>query len=501
VARQSAISHRTATASGAFVIARLGTKALDLISLTVLARLLTPDDFGLIAIAMVFIQVVETIFEVPIGALLLRAHPLTRALLDTGFTLSAIRGLIVFGLSASAAFAIADFYSDPRLVWLVVALAGAPLARSVGNIRIVLYSRQLNALPEFWLEIGSKAAAVVAAITVAVLTGSYWAIAVATLTAPIVNTACSYFWAPYLPRFRISEWPFFSDFIGWMTANQLFSAMLWQFDKLFLGRFVSSETLGRFYMAGNLSALPFQIIGIPLLRPFAAALALSDTRNTLADAFQKATRAVCLVMAPIIVSLAFLAHPIISLLLGEKWESASQWFAFLALANLPALPIQTLAPLCIALNKAGALAARSGLELALYVPMVALGYFAIGIPGVICARFLSLLVSAIISMFLVRTILNLGIRKQLANLLAPAVTTVVLALVLAFLTTVIPEPSGRIALIAYIGGIGTLGTVVYGLAAIALWNATGRRDGVEHVAANILAALVRRARLVGARRG
>lgn len=121
----SAVSQRTATASGTYVVARTGAKALDFISLMVLARLLTPGDFGLIAIAMVFIQVVEAIFEVPVGAILMRARPITRASLDTGFTLSSIRGLVVFGVLAGAAFGIAHLYSDPRLKWLVMALAGA----------------------------------------------------------------------------------------------------------------------------------------------------------------------------------------------------------------------------------------------------------------------------------------------------------------------------------------------------------------------------------------
>lgn len=497
---KSAVSHRTATASGAFVVARIGAKALDFVSLTVLARLLTPDDFGLIAIAMVFIQVVEAIFEVPVGAILIRARPLTRALLDTGFTISTIRGLVVFGVLASAALGIARFYSDPRLLWLVLALACAPLARSIASIRIVLYGRRLEARPEFWLEVGSKAASLVASITVAATTGSYWAIAVATLTAPIVSTAGSYFFAPYIPRFRLDEWRSFSGFIGWMTLNQFFSAMLWQFDKLFLGRFVTDRTLGRFYMAGNISTLPFQVIGAPILRPFSAALALSHARNTLTGAYQKATRGVCLIMAPIIIALSLLAHPIVILLLGDKWESASPWLAFLAVASLPALPMQTLPSLCVALNKAGSIAARSGIEFVLYLPMVAVGYFWLGIPGVIGAKFLSLVVSAIFSFFLVRSLINLSIREQLANLIEPAVACLVLVIVLMGLTAAIPEPRSRIGLIAYISGIGVFGMMVYGLATIVLWNKTGRRDGVERVAANILLGLGRRAKLIAVSR-
>jgi O-antigen/teichoic acid export membrane protein len=500
VSRRSAVSQRTATASSAFVVARIGAKALDFISLTVLARLLTPDDFGLIAIAMVFIQVVEAIFEVPVGAILIPARPLTRALLDTGFTISAIRGLVVFGVLASAALGISHFYSDPRLVWLVLALACAPLARSIASIRIIHYGRRLAAKPEFWLEVSSKAASLVASITVAAITRSYWAIAVATLTAPIVSTAGSYFFAPYIPRFRLKEWRSFSGFIGWMTLNQFFSALLWQFDKLFLGRFVSDTTLGRFYMAGNISTLPFQVIGTPILRPFAAALAHSHSRNTLAGAFQKATRGVCLIMAPIIVALALLAHPIVSLLLGPQWESASQWLSFLALASLPALPMQTLPSLCVALNRAGSIAARSGVEFAIYLPVVALGYFSAGIPGVIGAKFFSLVVSATFSLFLVRSLLNLSIREQLANLIEPVVATSILVLILIILRAAFPEPIGRVALIAYIGGIGIAGMMAYGLAAMALWNRNGRQDGVERVVVNTLTGLGRRAKLIGASR-
>jgi len=496
VARKSGISYRTATASGFYVIASLGARALDFISLAVLARLLTPDDFGLIAIALVFMQTIEAVFDIPIGGLLVRARPLTRALLDTGFTLTLIRGLVVFGLLASAASPIARFYSDPRLFWLVIALACAPLARAVLSIRMVLYARRLDGRPDFWLSVGSKAVSLVAAITVAATTRSYWAIAIATVTPWIASAIGSYFFAPYLPRLRLREWHFFYDFVGGMTLTQLFSALLWQFDKLFLGRLVSSETLGRFYMAGNVANLPFQVIGGPIIRPFSAALAISHARNSLVAAFQKATRAVCLVMAPIIVSIALLSTPILTLLLGDGWNGAAQWLTLLALASLPGLPIQTLWPLCIALNRTGALALRTGTEFALYVPMVVVGYFLAGIPGVIGARLLSLVVSAGISMFLVRSLLNLRIREQLADLISPAIATLALALVLAFLTTAIPAPTGRIALVAYVSGLGTVGMITYALTAVALWNAAGRPDGVERVAGSILAGLGRRAKSI-----
>jgi hypothetical protein len=163
--------------------------------------------------------------------------------------------------------------------------------------------------------------------------------------------------------------------------------------------------------------------------------------------------------------------------------------------------MQTLPSLCIALDRAGTLAVRGAFEFALYLPMVALGYFTVGIPGVIGAKFLSLFVSATISMFLVRSLLSLSIRQQLADLIEPAIATIVLGLVLTLLTTAIREPTGRIALIAYICGIGGAGITIYVLAAIALWNKRGRRDGVERVAANILLGLGRRAKLIGASPG
>jgi hypothetical protein len=167
---------------------------------------------------------------------------------------------------------------------------------------------------------------------------------------------------------------------------------------------------------------------------------------------------------------------------------------------MPALPMQTLPSLCIALDRAETLAVRGAFEFGLYLPLVALGYFSVGIPGVIGAKFLSLFVSATISMFLVRSLLNLSIRQQLSDLIESAIATVVLGLVLTLLTTAIQEPTGRIALIAYICGIGGAGLVIYALAAIALWNRMGRRDGVERVAANILLGLGRRAKLIGASR-
>lgn len=103
-------------------------------------------------------------------------------------------------------------------------------------------------------------------------------------------------------------------------------------------------------------------------------------------------------MAPIIIVLALLVHPIVALLLGAKWEGTAQWVMYLGLASRPPLPMQTLPSLCVALPEACLRAVAS--SSCFYLSMVTLGYFWAGIPGVVGAKFLAHAFSAIFSLFL-----------------------------------------------------------------------------------------------------
>ncbi len=126
IRRCQAYSQRTTTASIWTIGGKLLARLLDFVSLLVLARVLKPEDFGLVAIATSVLVVVEAVLDLPLTQALIRQPSLTDKMLDTAFTLSVLRGAAISLTMFVLAWPMAFFYDDPRLILLVAALSVAP---------------------------------------------------------------------------------------------------------------------------------------------------------------------------------------------------------------------------------------------------------------------------------------------------------------------------------------------------------------------------------------
>jgi PST family polysaccharide transporter len=346
------VTNRTAVGATLLIGARLSSRCLDLLMLAVLANFLAPADFGLIAIAMTLLLIVEVVFELPVIMALVRLSEVTPADYNTAFTLALIRGVSFVALMIAMAWPFAQFYGDGRLVGLICALSIAPAARGLTSPRLADFMRNLDFRREAAIDICGKLVACIAAISTAWFFRSYWAIAVATIVAPITMATLSYILAPYRPRLTLKKWHVFSGFIKHSTATQVVAALNWQIDQLLLGKFVNQERLGFYSMASNIASLPWQLVQAQGTRPLLGAFSLiRDDRSRLQFAYKLSAHAALLLTIPALVGLAFLARPIVLVVLGEKWIDAGDLLWWLCLVNIPQLFAMPVAALVLSLNQ------------------------------------------------------------------------------------------------------------------------------------------------------
>ncbi len=475
----NSISRRTARASSWMVGARILAKTIDFVTLMILARILAPEDFGLIAIAMVVIQILEAVLELPVSQALVSARRPTRSHLDTAFTLAAARGAIVFFISIALAYPLAHFYDDNRLVPLTCAIALAPAMRSLISVRMATYQRRLRAQPVFLIELVGKVAAFFSSVSVAIATESYWAIAIATIVSPSISAVFSYIVAPYMPRLSLRQWRYFFGILSWTTLTQFFQSMLWNFDKLFLGRVVPGAVLGKFYMADNVSQAPISMLVAPVARPFTAAFSNNRVRHKLGAAYMMAVRSLVFFVAPVMVTIALLSSQIITLLFGPKWFDAApmlQGFALITILQTASTPLTAL---CLATHRVAALAARAAIALAIQVPIMVALFNAYGVMGVIGARAIVNTALLIMTFFLVKRITGTTVKAQITSLfdIIPALISASVAAF--FLTLFWPDAQSRLVLALEIGLILGVAATVYLGVAIAIWGHRGRPNGAE----------------------
>jgi O-antigen/teichoic acid export membrane protein len=482
---------RTADAGTWTVAGKLGGRCIDLITLLILARLLDPKDFGLVAMAMTIVVIAEAVFELPLGQALLRVEELTPPMFDTAFTLSVLRGLLLAVLLGLAAWPMSVFYAEPRLVALVCASSLAPILRGSGSPRMVVFMRAMDFRRDLVVDIAGKLAALAISSMVAVTTGSYWAITAATISAPLVAAGLSYFLAPYSPRFTLSEWSHFSDMIGWYSASQFISALNWQIDRLLLGRFIPHATLGRFAMASDLAAIPLQSFVGPLIRPMSAAFSAGQNRD-IGAAYGKAAGAAALILAPVFLSIALLSEPLIRLAFGRDWLQAAPILFWLSLIALIEVPSVLMSPLAMALNRTRLVTLRALAECGVKVPAMIIGVASFGVPGAIGARAIAAIVASMASMHVVKLLTGTSLLSQVSRLWRVSLALAALGICLALLRPAVAAEYSQIGLAMQIALAVTAGGLVYLFVTAALWSVCGRPDGIERMAARRLGALFSR---------
>ena len=170
----TSICQRTLVGAGWLVLWRVATRILGFVSTLILARVLLPADFGLVAIAMTYLAAFDAFSIFGLQDAIIRATEHDRGMFDTAFTLSVLRGLLNTLVIAATAPLAAHFFNEPRLTPLLLVLALFPAIEGTENIGIVEFRRDFRFEREFQLFLMPRLISVVFTIVTALMFHSYW---------------------------------------------------------------------------------------------------------------------------------------------------------------------------------------------------------------------------------------------------------------------------------------------------------------------------------------
>ncbi|WP_025662514.1 oligosaccharide flippase family protein [Rhizobium sp. IBUN] len=421
---------KTIKGAGWLVFSRFVGRIIDFFTLLVLARILTPADFGLAALATSLVVVVDTMLEVPVTQALVRLPTIDKSHLDTGFTVGLMRGAVIGIILLAAAWPYSWINHDSHLVVLVAVLSLGPISRGMTSPAMVNFARQLGFRQTFILESSGKLTAAIIAMFVVLSGGAYWAIVANFVIASFASTVVSYILAPYRPAFSLARLPDFAGFIGWFSSAQLVSALNWQFDRFLIGALADRPTLGRYAVASDVAVIPTQSLIGPALQPVMAAFSqINADRARVRQAFLKATRFAMLISAPACVGISLTADLATDLLLGAKWEHAAPLLSLLALAVAPIPYFQTLSSVSVALDRPHVIFRLNTVDLCFRVVLISLGFYLGSVTGVSIARIALSTLMFIFYLNEARRLLGLGFLSQLKNLWKVAAAVVAMAAV------------------------------------------------------------------------
>ena len=471
---------RVAAGAAWAMLFKLLERGLGLISTLILARILVPEDFGLVAIASSFVALLELMRMFGFDTALIQLRTVTPDHMNTAWTFAAGLGLGIAALVAATAPLVADFYGDPRLAPVLWVLALAALFNGLESNGPVMLRRGLQWRKDFIFQTVRKTAAVAFTIPLAILWRNYWALVVGMLMGRFASLVASYVISPYRPRPSLAARADLWGFSKWVFISNMLQFLQQRLPNLIMGRLASPAAVGYFGMARDIGTIPTMEMVMPINRAaFPGYAKIAHDPRRMREGFLKLLAAIALVVLPAGIGVAATAELIVKVFLGPKW--------------LPAVPAMQVLSVYGALyglqsnaNAAYLAIGRPRLQTAMM-----LAFVAVLVPGLVIltprfaqtgAALACLLAAAVaVPLNLVNVCHCLGIRARelFGALWRPVLGSAVMAVAVWATLSVLPDadsvPTAALLLAAGV----VVGALSYSLMVLGLWWASGRPAGAE----------------------
>jgi O-antigen/teichoic acid export membrane protein len=317
--------------------AKIGAQAVNITlrlgSLMVLARLLDPKDFGLVAMVTAITGVFGLFKDAGLSMATVQRVTISNEQMSTLFWINMLVGVILAFLLIAIAPGIADFYHEPRLYWVTVALAADFLFTGATAQHSALLQRQMRFGTMAVIDIITLLAGITVAIAMAAAGLGYWALVGQAVTMPGVGAICIWIavrWIPGKPRRKVGILSMVR-FGSTVTLNGLVVYIAYNLDKVLLGRYWGANALGLYGRAYQLINLPTDSLNSSVGGVAISALSrIQDDPNRLKRYFLKGYSLVLALTLPCTLACAVFADDMILVFLGPKWQDVVPIFRLLA---------------------------------------------------------------------------------------------------------------------------------------------------------------------------
>ena len=490
------LAARVARGAGWIVAGRLAAGLLGFANMIIVARLLAPEDFGLVAMGLAAMQLLTNITDIGVGQAVIRFRDAGRAEYDTLFSFSAARGVAIALFLGAAAPLAAGYYGDPRIAHVFIGAGLYPLFTGFANPKFFEFERALDYSKEFIAQFAGKLAAVIVSVAVAYATRSYWAIILGLAANGLAVLALSYALLPYRPSFTVAAWRRVVDFSGWLMGVGLMAALNNKLDSLILGRAANTSAAGHYFMGQQFAELPTREIAFPVTRAIYPGLSeLQGEPERMRLAFLAGVEALAAVAMPAAVGFALVAADFLPLLVGAGWDDAALVVAIITPVLGLQMPLLAVQYYAMAQGRTKLVFYRELVFFLVRTPLFVWGAIAHGVIGASLAVAASGIFHIALNLLLYgrvsgdRAIAPMWrVRRTLVSCGAMASALALLHPALAGATPIL-----RVALMVGAGG------VIYLAAHWLLWRSEGAPEGVERAILRLGGPLLQKA--VSSRRG
>lgn len=475
--KQAFIKGALWTISGRWLVRILG-----LVNTVVLARILMPSDYGVVAMAMLLVGLIQAMSDMGVAVALLRKKEIDEDEIHSAWTLRCMQGLIItFVVVAVAPFA-ADYFNERRVLFVLLVLAGCIALEGFGSLGPILAQRQFNFALDFRVQLTAKILSVLAAWIAAIVMADYRALVVGVVTGYILKFALGYAMHSYRPVWTTSKIRDIWGVTRWLMLSSMALFLLRRSDELIAAKVGSTSSFGAYHVGSDLGRSPVEEIGPPLMRAFLPVLAsFQSDRERVNNVVIKTLSATSTLTVPMAVGMWSLSMLFVDVFLGAQWHEAAPILGLYALVSLVQFIANPLSALLVLHGYTRTQSTAAWLELSAFVGAALVLLPWLHLIGLVWARLIATSLNLTVMLFFARTMAGLRVPLVLNALWRPVVGALLMALTLKISPAL--EPTlGWLELVMKI----MLGVVVFTVWSLVSWRLFGRPEGLESTAIDLL---------------
>ncbi|WP_432377782.1 lipopolysaccharide biosynthesis protein [Duganella sp. P38] len=472
----SQINQRMATGIVWMIGARLTDRAIGMVSTLLLARLLAPDDFGLVAMATAIGGMLDLLGSFSFDLALIQKQNASRRHYDTVWTLNVIFGLLCCAAMVALAVPAAQFYREPRLSTVMYVLSLMYLVNAFANVGVVNFRKELNFRQEFIFIFARRLVTFTITVGAALLLHSYWALLLGMCIGRCVTVAMSYMMNDYRPWFSLAAVRELFHFSKWMLLNNALGFLRHDGCTFIIGRQFGAAGLGVYSVSYEISNLPSTELVAPINRVTFPGFAKMAEPALIRASYFRLLGMIALLILPVGIGIASVAEPLVLAMLGDKWLQAPGLIAILAISGAICATQTNNASVWLALGRPRQVAVVQAVYLAVLFPSL---YFFMQRDGIVGAGYAYLcaqLVDVAMEMSASRRMLDFAWRDVLAVVWRPLLGVTLMYLAVRWLDHRLLDwhPWPRLLVDA------AAGAAVYIASVVGLWWLSARPNSAEH---------------------
>jgi O-antigen/teichoic acid export membrane protein len=290
----------------------------------ILARLLTPKNFGIVAIFFIISGALEGFTNTGFQKALIQRKKIDNNFMNTAWSVSILRGIVLFCSLFFTAPILADLFDSPRSGPVIRVLSITLLLKGFYNIGTIYFTKDLEFQKQFILKGSGILANILISIPLAFLLRNEWAIVWGMVAADATTLLMSFTGHPYRPKFSFDHLSFLTlfNYGKWLFLSSVVIFFIRQGDKIFIAKLLGITELGIYTVAWRFAKIP-ELLAKPLPNVlFPAYSKIQNEARVLKARYLQALKLISLFSFPLVGGMIFLAKPFTTVFIGTKWLDA-----------------------------------------------------------------------------------------------------------------------------------------------------------------------------------